>query len=234
MKTSLRQSREANVSINPTGDPLPARDRVLEVACHMFAEAGFHGTHFREICKRAGTNVAGICYHFQSKEGLYQAVMMEAGRRLSDRNEDFLASCAHLLPEQRLLKLTELLLQKLSAERLWIAKLLARELMDPACGARTYVASGLERDFVLLQSAMRELHGAGVHIETIRLQTLSLVSECVFYSLAGENLQHPLIQLAAPLPNRACLARLITQRSLGSLNDVSTRNQSVTLDANFA
>jgi hypothetical protein len=40
-------------------------------------------------------------------------------------------------------------------------------------------------------------------------------------SLADENLEHPLIKLAAPLPNRARLARLLTQRSLGSLDNVS-------------
>jgi AcrR family transcriptional regulator len=196
---------------------LPARDRVLEVACEMFAEAGFHGTHFREICKRAGTNVAGICYHFQSKEGLYQAVMMEAGRRLCDRNEDFLASCAHLPPEKRLLRLTELLLQKLDAKRAWIAKLLGRELMDPACGAHTYVASGLERDFVMLQAVMKDLLGANANSEAIRFHALSVIGECVFYCLAKENPDHPLIQLAVGLPNRAHVARFLTERSLAVL-----------------
>src|SRR5215470_7554956 len=142
-----------------SGSSLPHRDRVLEVACEMFAEAGFHGAHFREICKRAGTNVAGICYHFQSKEGLYQAVLMEAGRRLSHYDEEFATASAHLRPEQRLLKLTQSLLQKLSERRAWIAKLLSRELLEPACGAHTYVASGLERDCVLLQSVMRDLLG---------------------------------------------------------------------------
>jgi len=196
---------------------LPARDRVLEAACEMFAEAGFHGTHFREICKRAGTNVAAICYHFQSKEGLYQAVMMEAGRGLSDRDEDCLAAGAHLPPERRLLRLTESLLQKLSAKRALIAKLLARELMDPTCGAHTYVASGLERDFVMLQAVMRGLLGAKANTEAIRLHALSVMTECVFYSLAGENPDHPFSQLAVWLPNRARLAHFLTQHSLRAL-----------------
>jgi AcrR family transcriptional regulator len=183
----------------------------------MFAEAGFHGTHFREICKRTGTNVAGICYHFQSKEGLYQAVLMEAGRRLSDRDEDLATSLAHLPPDQRLLNLTESLLQKLSERRAWIAKLLARELLEPACGAHTYVASGLERDFVLLQAVMRDLLGTKANSETVRFHALSLIGECVFYSLAAENPHHPLTQLSARFPNRARLARFLTERSLSAL-----------------
>jgi AcrR family transcriptional regulator len=182
----------------------------------MFAATGFHGTHLREICKRAGTNVAGVCYHFHDKQGLYQAVVMEAGRRVSDYDEGFVAS-PYLPGEEQVLKLVESLLTKLNAEGAWIAKLLTRELVNSAGGARNYAVSGLERNFVLLQSALKESVGAGSQSETIRLQTLSLITDCVFYSLAGENQEHPLIQLAAPLPNRSRLARLITQRSLGCL-----------------
>ena len=218
----IQQGKEADWPTSPTACPLAARNRVLEVACEMFAEAGFHGTHFREISKRAGTNVAGICYHFRGKEGLYQAVMMEAGRRLSDRDEDFLASCAQLPPEQRLLKLVESLLQRLSAQRAWIPKLLARELVDPACGAHTYVASGLERDFVMFQGVMRDLLVTGASSETIPLHALRLIGECVLYCLAAENPHHPLVQLAVGLPKRAHLAGFLTERSLAVLQREQT------------
>jgi TetR/AcrR family transcriptional regulator, regulator of cefoperazone and chloramphenicol sensitivity len=226
MKTSLKQRLEADGPNLQTVVALPPRDRVLEVACELFAEAGFHGTHIREICKRAGTNVAGICYHFESKEGLYQAVMMEAGRRLSAHQENFVAS-KHLPPEQRVVALIESLLERLKAKRAWIAKLLVRELLEPACGAHTYVASGLGSDFVLLQSALRESLGTDTQCETTRLHALSLISECVFYSLTGEDKEHPLLQLAAPLPGAARLARFLLQRFLRS-------NQSETLNANLS
>ena len=142
---------------------------------------------------------------------------MEAGRRLCAEDAG-IATTPHLRPEQRLLRLAESLMQRLSAERAWIAKLLTWELADSTCGAHNYAASGLERDFVLLQAVMRDFLGAGTNNETIRLHALSLISECVFYSLAGENLAHPLIQLAVPLPNRARLARFVTQRSAGALD----------------
>ena len=216
MKSSPNQSLEADGPNTQTESPLPPRDRVLEVACGMFAEAGFHGTHLREICKRAGTNVAGICYHFESKEGLYQAVMMEAGRQLSAHQENFVAS-ENLPPEQRLLALIECLLERLNTKRSWIAKLLLRELVEPGCGAHAYVASGLECYFLLLQSALRELVGYGSQSETVRLHTLILIGECVFYSLAAQNEKHPLIQLAAPSPERARWVQLLTRLSIRNL-----------------
>ena len=216
MTSSFNQSEEAGWPNGPSECPLDPRDRVLKVACELFAEAGFHGTHLREICKRAGTNVAGVCYHFHSKEGLYAAVIMEAGRRLASENEGLVIS-QPLAPEQKLLQLVESLMHRLSAEGAWIAKLLTRELVDPAVGARNYVASGLERDFVLLQAVMRELLGAEADREAIRLHALSMIGECVSCSLAGENLHHPLHQLAVGLPGRTHLARFLTQRSLGAL-----------------
>ena len=217
MNTSFRQDLETHGRATHTGCPLTPRDRVLEVACGIFAEAGFYGAHSRDICNRARTNVAGICYHFQSKEGLYKAVLMEAGRQLSDRHEGFDAGCAHLPPDQRLLRLTESLLQKLSERRAWIAKLLARELLDPACGGLTNVASGLERDCVLFQSVIRDLLGADPNRETVRLHALHLIGECVFYSLAEENPHHPLTQSSLGFPSRARLARFLTERSLAAL-----------------
>jgi AcrR family transcriptional regulator len=217
MRPASKQSEEEDRTTSPTGCLLSARNRVLETACEMFAEAGFHGTHLREVCKRAGTNVAGVCYHFQSKEGLYQAVIMEAGRRLSAPDDGFVVS-QDSPPEQRLRKFVEALIQRLCAGRAWMAKLLAREFVEVSTGARNYAASGLERDFVLLQALLKELLGAAASSEASRLHALHVISDCVAYSLARENPHHPLTQLAVSLPGRAQYARFLTQRLLRALN----------------
>jgi TetR/AcrR family transcriptional regulator, regulator of cefoperazone and chloramphenicol sensitivity len=217
--------RTAAGSSGPIGRNITARERVLEVACELFAEAGFHGTHLREICKRADTNAAGVCYYFQSKEGLYQAVTMEAGRQLSGLDSDFVTS-THLPTEQRLLALTESLLKRLAAKRAWIAKLLARELVDHADNAHSYAASRLERDFVLLQKAIRDLTGEQNRGEAIRLHVLTLISECLFYSLIAKNPRHPLTQLTVTPPTRA-LARFLTNNLLRTLRSESAEHDLV-------
>jgi len=212
MNISAKATLPAAETSRQTGRRLAARERVLEVACEMFAETGFYGTHFREICKRSGTNVAGLCYHFQSKEGLYEAVLMEAGRRLSERHQSFPDSSDS--PEQRLLMITASLLETLGARRAWIAKLLIRELVDRNCGGHTYAASGLERDFVLLQAVMKDLIAPDIDAAALRLHALQLIAQCVFYSLAGENPMHPLSQLAVSLPAKSHLARCLSERWL--------------------
>jgi hypothetical protein len=95
-------------------------------------------------------------------------------------------------------------------------------LLDPGCGTPNYAASGLQRDFVLLQAVMRALLGPKAKSEAIRLHALSVISECIFYSLAADNLHHAPIQLAVGLPNRARLARFVAQRCRGGLDREGT------------
>lgn len=51
------------------------RERVLETALPLFARLGFAGTSVRTVAAAAGVNVATLAYHFQDKQGLYDAVV---------------------------------------------------------------------------------------------------------------------------------------------------------------
>ncbi len=58
----------------PSGAQPGTRERLLSVACRLFAENGYRATRTQEICRLARANAAAVNYHFGGKEGLYRAV----------------------------------------------------------------------------------------------------------------------------------------------------------------
>ena len=61
------------------------RERLLRAALQVFAERGYEAATIREICGRAGANVAAVHYHFGGKIQLFQAVFE---RRVGDINRE--------------------------------------------------------------------------------------------------------------------------------------------------
>lgn len=52
-----------------------ARERLLETAAKLFAEKGYAGTYVREIVEKAGVSKPVLYYYFESKEGLFFAIL---------------------------------------------------------------------------------------------------------------------------------------------------------------
>jgi AcrR family transcriptional regulator len=53
------------------------RARVTQAAHRLFVERGYHGTSMRRIAEQAGLSLGGIYNHFDSKEDILAAVMVE-------------------------------------------------------------------------------------------------------------------------------------------------------------
>ena len=65
-----------------TNDPDRTRANILEIATHEFSEKGLSGARIDEIAERTRTSKRMIYYYFESKEGLYRAVLEESYRRI--------------------------------------------------------------------------------------------------------------------------------------------------------
>ena len=114
------------------------RDHILLTAGKVFAECGFQQTTVREICTRAGVNLASVNYYFGDKETLYlEAVQMAHRSRagevpLPDWSEDVAA-------EERLSDFIRTLLTRMiGGDRLpWQSRLMMREVLNPSHAFRT-------------------------------------------------------------------------------------------------
>ena len=78
---------KARVSARPkektrTNDPDRTKANILEVATHEFSEKGLSGARIDEIADRTRTSKRMIYYYFESKEGLYRAVLEDSYRRI--------------------------------------------------------------------------------------------------------------------------------------------------------
>jgi AcrR family transcriptional regulator len=65
-----------------TNDPARTMAGILEVATAEFAAKGLSGARIDEIAATTKTSKRMIYYYFESKEGLYVAVLEEAYRRI--------------------------------------------------------------------------------------------------------------------------------------------------------
>jgi AcrR family transcriptional regulator len=55
--------------------PPSLKERIMEAAIEEFAAAGYHGSSLRTIAERSRATKPMIYYHFQSKDGLFAAVV---------------------------------------------------------------------------------------------------------------------------------------------------------------
>ncbi|HBA54255.1 MAG: CerR family C-terminal domain-containing protein [Syntrophorhabdus aromaticivorans] len=160
--------------------------RILEVAGEVFAEAGFRTATVREICKRAGVNVAAINYYFRDKEGLYIAVLkywktVAFEKYPADQGVDESDP-----PEKRLRVFIRSVLWRIldAGHASMFPKLVAREYIEPTSALDTWVDEAIRPMFQLLSGIVEGLLGKGAPEATVRMCSTSVVSQCLYFAYA--------------------------------------------------
>jgi AcrR family transcriptional regulator len=164
----------------PDGRSADTRRRLLDAALEEFAREGFRRATIERICRRAKANIAAVHYHFGDKARLYAAVVEHADQRAEAERPRERASAGP--PEERLrVHVTAFLRRLLDPKRpTWMAQLLAHELLEPTPALDRLVRRRMRANHDQIAGIIREL---APHLarEAVRLATLSVVAQCVFY-----------------------------------------------------
>jgi len=225
----------------PTAKDLktPTRQRVLESACEVFAEKGFHDATVQEICERAGANIASVNYYFRDKESLYGEAWrytMEAAR---DKHGVLGEAPGHIPPEEQLYQIFLSRIQCIHDDGLagGFPKLLARELLKPTPALEDIVLQVLQPQLHRIGALVAELIGPGATPEQIRGCTMSIVAQFAFlnFSRPVREVLHRLHEQHHPGqkgPSVEELARHMTDFSLAGIRHYRDQNSKAEEDAN--
>jgi AcrR family transcriptional regulator len=161
------------------------RERVLASAGQVFAAKGFKDATVREICQRAGVNIAAINYHFGDKERLYIESVKQAHLQRAQQVPLPLWK-SNTPPEQKLLGFVRTLLERILVPREteWHAHLMLREMAQPTAACAELVRDYIRPHFELLLGILDELLPADVSIERRHLIAFSVIGQCIYYRVA--------------------------------------------------
>ena len=159
------------------------RHRLLEAAGQVFAEKGFQAATVREICSRAGANLAAVNYHFGDKERLYvEAVRMVHGDVADHPPPEW---PPHTPPAVKLREfIYGMLTHMLEVQRpAWHAELMMREMIHPTAACAELVEADIRPRAEMLHRIVDELVPADTPAVDRHLIAFSIVGQCLFYNV---------------------------------------------------
>ena len=159
------------------------RLRLLRAAGEIFADQGFRNATVRDICEKAGANVAAVNYHFGDKSGLYAAVVKHYFSEAWDKHPPDGGMPPTAPPEQRLEVFIRSWLWRMmdSGAPAWYGRLMAREMAEPTPAVtEAIVESHIRPHSQLLQKIVAELLPDSEPQE-VAMTAMSIAGQCLFY-----------------------------------------------------
>ena len=172
-------------------DGAQTRQQLLEVAGQVFAEQGYARATSKEICERAGANIAAVNYHFGSKDGLYGAVLEEAHARLVSIDVVSKVTQGSADPAE---KLRVLLLQVVGeiAKRdtgAWELRVLSREVLAPSRMMDRMVANQVLPKSKLIAGMIAGVLDVPANHPAVSRCMVNIIGPCGFLLLTNHDLQ---------------------------------------------
>jgi len=208
------------------GAPRDATEaRILETAGHVFAETGFQAAKVRDICARAGVNLAAVNYHFGDKLGLYNEVLRYAACAAGNA-ANFNPVLPGRAPEAQLRAFVLSLLQQIYGEDrpAWPVRLMTHELAQPTPAFDGVVDQVMRPK----HEAIRALVGGVIHRPADHRQTRlcaqSIMGQIIVYAHGREVLKRLWPDLRFTPEVLEEIAGHIASFSYAALKSIARRN----------
>lgn len=179
-------------------DPTPEtagtdpRAKLLAAAGPVFARLGFERATVREICSRAGVNVAAVAYYFGDKFGLYREVFRAIRQRCQEAEEADEAAGGLPLPvgddpEAAFYQQVRLLLSRILArdDSGWESQLMMREMNQPTEVFVEMVEESFRPQFDRLVETLAALSPDTMPRAALERLVLGVVGQCVYYRIGA-------------------------------------------------
>jgi TetR/AcrR family transcriptional regulator, regulator of cefoperazone and chloramphenicol sensitivity len=213
-----------------TDVPTPAaadstRERLLEAAGEVFAERGFREATIREICRRAGANIASINYHFGGKERLYSDVIRYVDDAAMVRNPHVPPGPEQRTVEERLEWFVIQFMKKVfdTGRPAWHERLMAREMVEPTFALDELIDRNIKPRSIVLQAIVRDVLGPKATDEQVQRGAASVVGQCLFYWHCRPMIARLMPHVGFKPENVQALAAHISAFAIGGLEEMRVR-----------
>jgi len=169
-------------TITVQAQPDETKQKLIEAAGEVFADVGFENATVREICSRAGANIAAVNYHFRDKLGLYTEVLKSAmmAQQAATPNTDM----GHPSdPRAGLKKLIHDWLGRMTEgnKRAWLARIMAHEMTHPT-PALDHVVQAMGPNYLQFRKLVGEIIGRDPDDVRTRMCVHSVVGQVLQYT----------------------------------------------------
>ncbi len=202
-----------------TGNGGDTRQAILQAAGQVFADRGYRATTVREICDKAGANIAAVNYHFGDKQRLYMEVIRLALRESDQKYPYSLGLPSPSTPVQRLHNFVRVMLMRVfdKGAASWSDKLVLIEMIEPTGAMDLMVDESFRPMANVLAEIITGLAGKPVPVVLVQQMGCSIVSQCVFYLHCRSVVCRLFPEQTYDLSAVESLAQHITEFTLGGI-----------------
>lgn len=203
----------------PRTDGNATRLHILETAGQLFAAQGFAESTSKEICTRAGTNMAAINYHFGGRDGLYEAVLIDAHRQLVSLDELMALSVESSDPRQKLRAfLAHMVEMSAQPKAPWGFRVVLREALSPSPAMPALIQRAVLPKAKLLRGIVGEIMGLPDDHPSVQRSLLLTVLPCLVMTVAPKDLSSKVLPA---LKDTRALADEVVRYVLAGLDAVA-------------